>query len=283
MSAAASAELALQSAIDPWLQHMTWRRDFVTWRERRINQEQYQAERLGMLRATVGPLTGLRLLDLGAGMGGFAVAAALEGAQVTACEYNPAYCTIIGLRAARHHLRLPVLNAAGEQLPLPSQSFDAVTAWDVLEHVRDPRLVLRELARVLRPGGAALITAINRRAWVDPHYHMRGINWLPRPLAETLIAWRGRSKAGAAFKDMQRLSAMHYFHYPELVQLCEGFGFRVRDLREAQLQAGQFVSRKPTRRALRAGLRAVGLEGVAYKAQRRWYVGMFELALERVA
>ncbi len=261
---------------------MAWRRDFARWRERRINQEQYQDERLAMLEAVAGPLDGLRLLDLGAGMGGFAVAAALRGAQVRACEYNPAYCRIIELRAARHGLRLPVSNAAGEALPFPDARFDALTAWDVLEHVQDPRAVLREIRRVLRPGGHALITAINRRAWVDPHYHIRGINWLPRPVAEAIIAVRGRSKAGAAFRDMQRLSAMHYFHYGELERLCAALGFTVRDLREEQLHAGQFVSRRASRRAIRAGLRAVGLEGLAYRAQRRWYVGMFELALTRV-
>lgn len=271
----------LERAIDPWLQHMTWRRDFARWRERRINQEQYQAERLAMLAESAGPPQGMRLLDLGAGMGGFAVAAALAGASVTACEYNPAYCTIIGLRAARHGLRLPVFNAAGEALPFPDASFDALTAWDVLEHVQDPAKVLAELRRVLRPGGHALITAINRRAWVDPHYHIRGINWLPRPAAELIIAARGRTKAGAAFRDMQRLSAMHYYHYDELVRLCNRIGFSVSDLRERELRQGRFVSRKASRRAVRAALRAVGLEGPAYRAQRRWYVGMFELDLER--
>jgi ubiquinone/menaquinone biosynthesis C-methylase UbiE len=271
----------LEQAIDPWLQHMRWRRDFERWRERRLNQEQYQAERIAMLDEAVGGLKGLRLLDLGAGMGGFAVAAALAGAQVTACEYNPAYCRIVELRAARHGLRLPVFNAAGERLPFPDHSFDAATAWDVLEHVQDPRAVLAELARVLRPGGHALITAINRRAWVDPHYHMRGLNWLPRPLAELIVAVRGRSKAGAAFRDMQRLSEMHYFHYPELLRLCEGLGFRPRDIREHELRSGRFESRKPSRRLVRSVLRAVGLELAAYRAQRRWYVAMFELDLEK--
>lgn len=279
MKSAATDEL--ERAIDPWLRHMTWRRDFERWRERRINQEHYQAERLGMLADHAGPLVGIRLLDLGAGMGGFAVAAALAGARVTACEYNPAYCRIIELRAARHGLRLPVFNAAGEDLPFPAAAFDAVTAWDVLEHVRDPARVLAELARVLRPGGHALITAINRRAWVDPHYHLRGINWLPRPVAEGLIAWRGRGKEGAAFRDMQRLSEMHYYHYDQLARLCESLGFRVTDMREAQLRAGALTSRKALRRAIRAALRAVGLEAIAYKAQRRWYVGMFEVDLEK--
>lgn len=271
----------LEQAIDPWLQHMTWRRDYERWRERRINQEQYQGERLAMLERAAGPLPGMALLDLGAGMGGFAVAAALAGAQVTACEYNAAYCTIIGLRAARHDLRLPVFNAAGEALPFPAASFDAVVAWDVLEHVQSPAQMLAEIGRVLRPGGSALLTAINRRAWVDPHYHMRGLNWLPRPLAELIIAQRGRSKARASFRDMQRLSEMHYFHWGEFVGLCAHHGFAVRDLREEQLREGKLQSPRASRRALRGILRLLGLERLAYKAQRRWYVGMFEVALKK--
>ncbi len=269
----------LAVAIDPWLQHMTWRRDFSAWRERRLHQEHYQAERLAQVRRVMGEVQSLRVLDLGAGMGGFAVAAALAGARVTACEYNPAYCRIIRLRAARYRLSLPIINAAGEALPLPNAAFDLVVAWDVIEHVKDAVAVLRELARVLRPGGHALITAINRRAWIDPHYHMRGINWLPRPLAELVIELRGRTKRGAAFRDMQRLSEMHYFHYHELVRLCNQLGFTVTDLREQALLAGQLPSRKPLRRAIRRVLRRMGLEQTAYRWQRRFYAGMFELDL----
>jgi len=269
----------LAVAIDPWLQHMTWRRDFSAWRERRLHQEHYQAERLAQVRRVMGEVQSLRVLDLGAGMGGFAVAVALAGARVTACEYNPAYCRIIRLRAARYRLSLPIINAAGEALPLPNAAFDLVVAWDVIEHVKDPVAVLRELARVLRPGGHALITAINRRAWIDPHYHMRGINWLPRPLAELVIELRGRTKRGAAFRDMQRLSEMHYFHYHELVRLCNQLGFTVTDLREQALLAGQLPSRKPLRRAIRRVLRRMGLEQTAYCWQRRFYAGMFELDL----
>jgi 2-polyprenyl-3-methyl-5-hydroxy-6-metoxy-1,4-benzoquinol methylase len=271
----------LEQAIDPWLQHMTWRRDYPSWRERRINQELYQAERLAQLERAAGPLDRMWLLDLGAGMGGFAVAAAQGGARVTVCEYNRAYCTIIRLRAARHGLRVPVANAAGEALPLPSSSFDAAVCWDVIEHVRDPRLVLAELGRVLRPGGTALLTVINRRAWVDPHYHLRGLNYIPRPLAEVIIRLRGRTKHGGAFRDMQRLSEMHYYHYHEFAALARKTGFGVRDLREEQLHAGSLSSPRLSRRLIRTALRGAGLEHAAYRAERRWLVGMFELALTK--
>jgi ubiquinone/menaquinone biosynthesis C-methylase UbiE len=271
----------LEAAIEPWLTHMTWRRDYATWRERRIYQERYQTERLALLERTAGPLKSMRLLDLGAGMGGFAVAAALAGAQVTACEYNPAYCKITELRAARHALRLPVFNAAGEALPFPDARFDAVVAWDVIEHVQSPAQMLSEIGRVLRPQGSAMLTAINRRAWIDPHYHITGLNWLPRPLAEAVIWWRGRSKAGANFRDMQRLSEMHYFRWREWLALCERYGFTVRDLREELLREGKLASPKRSRRAIRSLLRTIGLEGLAYRVQRRWYVGMFEVALTK--
>jgi ubiquinone/menaquinone biosynthesis C-methylase UbiE len=272
-------DAALAAAIDPWLSHMQWRRDFASWRERRLFQENYQAARLVQVQAAAGRLDGLQLLDLGAGMGGFAVAAARAGARVIAAEYNRAYCSIIALRAARYGLTLPILNTAGEALPLPAASVDLITAWDVLEHVQDPRAMLAEFARVLKPGGTALITAINRWAFVDPHYHMRGINYLPRPLAETLIERRGRTKRGAAFRDMQRLSDMHYFDYNDLLQLCHGLGFGVRDLRETALAAGELSSGRPSRRLLRGALRTIGLERAAYRFERRWLTGMFELEL----
>jgi SAM-dependent methyltransferase len=279
MSQPPAAPTELEQAIDPWLRHMRWRRDFARWRERRINQEAYQSERLARLEQIAGRVDGVRLLDLGAGMGGFAVAAALRGAQVVASEYNPAYCRIILLRAARRQLSLPVINAAGEALPLPDAAFDAVVCWDVIEHVQSPDRVLREIVRVLRPGGVALITVINRRAWIDPHYHMRGINWMPRPFAEWLIARRGRSKQGAAFRDMQRLSEMHYFEYHTFAALAARCGFSVRDLREEELLRGTLYSPKLAHRIARAALHRLGLERAAYRLHRDWYAGMFELGL----
>ncbi len=271
----------LAAAIDPWLQHMTWRRDYVTWRERRLYQEHHQGERIAQISHYAGSFVGKELLDLGAGMGGFAVAAALGGAHVHVSEYNHPYCEIIRLRADRYGLDVPVLNGAGEHLPYADGIFDMVVCWDVIEHVQVPSAMLDEIYRVLKPGGLLFLTAINRRAWVDPHYHIRGLNWLPRSLAEWSITWRGRSKDSSQFTDMQQLSEMHYYDFPAFCQLALAHGFSTRDMNEDALLVGNFVSKKPSRIKIRSFLRAVGLERFAYRIQRAWYTGMFELALRK--
>ena len=46
----------------------------------------------------------------------------------------------------------------GPELPLPDDAFDVVTALDVLEHIADDRHALREIARVMKPGGLLLAT-----------------------------------------------------------------------------------------------------------------------------
>jgi len=58
----------------------------------------------------------------------------------------------------------------GEPLPFPSESFDVVTCLEVIEHVADEKKTLRELARVLRPGGTLILTTPHKGwlTWVDP-------------------------------------------------------------------------------------------------------------------
>lgn len=249
----------LAERIDPWLNHMHWRKDFLLWRQKRLQQELYQHEALGLLCAALGlagwtmpqtstthrtagtakqgnsesdtipDLSGLHMLDLGCGMGGFVVAAMRAGAQVVALDYNPAYAEITTLRAAQYSLTLPVAVAAGEAVPLPAQSFDVVTCWDVLEHVQSPELLLAELIRVLRVGGVLVLTVINRYAFRDPHYHLPLINWMPRPLGEAIIALAGRHKQGT-FRDRQRLSSMHYFTWAQLQRLANRHGLWLYDL-----------------------------------------------------
>jgi len=272
-------EREISARIDPWLMHMRWRRDFDAWRERRLFQERYQGEHMARANEAIGALGGCRVLDLGAGMGGFAVAVARAGAQVVALEYNADYCAIIRLRGRRYGLDVPIVQGVGEALPFPGAGFDLVCAWDVLEHVQEPRAVLREAWRVLRPGGAFLLTVINRRAFRDPHFHLPLLNWLPRPWAERCIRWAARGKGEAPFADRQSLSEMHYFTWGAFRRLARQVGFRVEDVQEKRLRAGTLYSRRPWRQRLRRFLRAAGMEWLAYRLARSLYLPFFEVIL----
>lgn len=276
-------ESELSARIAPWLAPMRWRPDFEQWQQRRLYQEHYQQERVEQARAVVGPLVGKRLLDLGAGMGGFAVAATQEGARVLALEFNGDYCAIARLRGRRYGLDLPVAQGAGESLPFPGETFDLSCCWDVLEHVQDPRAVLRESWRVLRPGGAFLLTVVNRRAFRDPHYHLPWINWLPRPWAEALIRRATRGKEQAAFADRQALGEMHYFTWGGFVRMAREIGFRVQDAQEERLRQGRLLSRRPWRERLRRFLRTLGLERLAYRLARTLFLPAFEVVLWKEA
>jgi len=274
----AERETELTARIDHWLAHMTWRPDFARWREGRIWQERQQSERLRLIERYGGALPGRRILDLGSGMGGTSVALALAGAAPLAFEYNRAYCDIIRLRAGRYDVALPVVNGAGERLPFADASFDLAIAWDVVEHVQDPALLLSELARILRPGGRVLLTVINRFAYRDPHYHLPLLNWLPRPLAEAIIDRRGRSKGNSDFSDRQKLSEMHYYTMPGFRKLAARYGFRVGDIREDRLRRGE-VSAGGLKGRARDALRRVGLAHAGYLAYRTLVQGTYELLL----
>jgi ubiquinone/menaquinone biosynthesis C-methylase UbiE len=58
---------------------------------------------------------------------------------------------------------MPVVTGRGEQLPFAGESFDLVVCIWVLEHLRDPEGVLREVRRVLRPGGHFVFLTPNLR------------------------------------------------------------------------------------------------------------------------
>jgi ubiquinone/menaquinone biosynthesis C-methylase UbiE len=279
-------EERLSDAIEPWLAHMAWRKDFAAWRERRIWQERHQGDNVRDVRRALGSrIEGKALLDLGAGMGGLSVALmreiGLEGLRLQALDYNPDYCRIARLRAERYALQLPIAVGAGEHLPYPSASFDLVVCMDVLEHVADPRAVLAEIARVLKPGGTALTTVPNRHAFRDPHYHLPFINWLPRMLAERIVKIAGRSKEGGPLHDRQELSELNTYTWGGFKCLAERVGFQVRDQVYARIRSGEIRQLRGWRRGLLSVLTRVGLTSLVYRAYRYGWQGTYQIMLQK--
>ena len=98
------------------------------------------------------------VLDLGCGGGLVAEALAQRGCAVLGVD-----ASLPSLRTARRHARaggarVAYVSGDAARLPLGDGAVDAVVAADVLEHVDDLAAVLREVARVLRPGGCCCST-----------------------------------------------------------------------------------------------------------------------------
>jgi methionine biosynthesis protein MetW len=98
-----------------------------------------------------------RLLDVGCAGGELAALLATRGWRVEGAEAEPAL--VEAARARGVETRAVDLDRGA--LPWPDGAFDAAVAAEVIEHVIDTDHVLAEIARVLRPGGALVITTPN--------------------------------------------------------------------------------------------------------------------------
>ncbi|MEQ4717333.1 class I SAM-dependent methyltransferase [Nonomuraea sp. B19D2] len=93
-----------------------------------------------------------RALDIGAAGGGNTRVLVRHGWDALVADFSE-----IAVELARER-GLKAIHADARDLPLPDGSFDLVLAFDVLEHIQEDHLAAREIVRVLRPGGTALIT-----------------------------------------------------------------------------------------------------------------------------
>ncbi|HVE69378.1 MAG TPA: class I SAM-dependent methyltransferase [Solirubrobacteraceae bacterium] len=107
-----------------------------------------------------------RALDLGCGSGNVTRHLIALGAEVTAADVSPAFLKVVARRfgPAVRTLELNGIDLAG----VDDAGFDLVTAYSVLHHVPDYLRLLDEVARVLRPGGAAYLDHEVTEAFWDP-------------------------------------------------------------------------------------------------------------------
>jgi len=94
--------------------------------------------------------SGVRVLEVGSGLGLLTadVAAAADGVHATGLESSSAQ-----IAAARRPAHVDYVQADARYVPFPTDHFDLVYARFLLEHVFDPVAILKEMKRVVRPGG----------------------------------------------------------------------------------------------------------------------------------
>ncbi|SEG59470.1 Methyltransferase domain-containing protein [Methylobacterium sp. 190mf] len=108
---------------------------------------------LTLIRESLAPLAGKRVVDIGCGAGTLARRLVDAGARVTGID--PGAAALARARAAVPEARFEA--ATGEALPFPDASFDGAVMLNSLHHVPDPAAALAEAARVLAPGGLLVV------------------------------------------------------------------------------------------------------------------------------
>jgi SAM-dependent methyltransferase len=137
-----------------------------------------------------GAATG-KLLEVGCGNGDFLVQAEADGWAVTGVEYAEAAC-----EKARQKLKPSAKIICGElaAAKLPAGEFDLCILSDVIEHVRAPLDFLREVHRVLKPGGVVFIATpsvdswsakLMKQAWME--FKVEHLTYFGRQTLETAL------------------------------------------------------------------------------------------------
>jgi ubiquinone/menaquinone biosynthesis C-methylase UbiE len=141
--------------------------------------------RLGKIER-VRPIEG-RWLDCGCAEGDYTVALLRSGAReavgtdVSQPRVEAAKTRWQGVSGLRF------VGAAAEEMPFPDESFDGVLLNEVLEHVRDEMETLREMRRLLTPGGALFVFSPNR--WFPFEGHGAVIGKVRLPFPVPLLPW----------------------------------------------------------------------------------------------
>lgn len=157
----------------------------------------------------LGELRGKAIVDVGAGAGRLARRLVAGGAAVTTLDFAPCSPPIEGLAAAVVH------DMNSGTLPFADESMDCVVSTEVLEHLRAPFLILSAMVRILKPGGALVLTipnywnlpyrlrylflgSVQRPRTVNPKEranYARGyaphINVFMYPMLRALLEWEG--------------------------------------------------------------------------------------------
>ncbi len=112
------------------------------------------------------------------------------GGEVIGLEYDFERATEAGENSSN------IINAAGEFVPLTSSTFDLILSHEVIEHVQDDHAAIREMVRILKPGGRIALFCPNRGYPYETHgiywrgkYHFGNklfINYLPMFLRNKL-------------------------------------------------------------------------------------------------
>ncbi|MEO3479201.1 class I SAM-dependent methyltransferase [Phaeobacter sp. CAU 1743] len=184
---------------------------YVDWRRSTLGRITDALEE-HLLQDGIGPARGLRILDVGCGDGVLATRLAHSGARATGIDASADMIAAERRRAKAAGVEIDLREGDAGDLPFPAGRFDCVVSVATLCFVDDPRPTIREMVRVLKPGGRLILGELGRWNLWAAQRRLKG--WLGSKL------WRAakfRSRAdllalatGAGLADAKVTGAVFY-------------------------------------------------------------------------
>lgn len=137
-------------------------------------------------------ISGKQVLEIGCGMGLHSELMTRAGATLSAIDLSPTSVEATKTRFSLKKLQGNIQLADAELIPFPDQSFDFVWSWGVIHHSSRTARIVREISRVLKPGGECRIMVYNRLGVIVPitfftHHLVKG-KFLRQDFDQTLLA-----------------------------------------------------------------------------------------------
>ena len=139
--------------------------------------DEYRFDKLGYLPRLVSfdGYRGRRLLEIGCGTGVDLARFAKGGANVTGIDLAPKGIELAVQNFTHRELPGSFSVMDGEEMGFPDDWFDVVYAHGVLQYTANARKMVREIHRVLRPGGEALLMVYNKYSWLHALSKLTGV------------------------------------------------------------------------------------------------------------
>lgn len=231
---------------------------YEAWHDRLDVDEQADSPWHRLVRQHLQPasdLAGARLLEIGCGRGGFSCWLARQPqrpSEIVAADFSETaiqkgreYAERTGIPGIRWE------SANIQNLPFAEDSFDTVVSCETIEHVLDPARAVRELARVLKPGGRLFLTTPNYLGTLGlyrGYLRLRGRRFTEcgQPINQFTWFFRTGHWVRAAGLCLQATDAIgHYLPFPGRPPIKLGFLDSPRILTKWFGHHSLFVARKP--------------------------------------
>lgn len=184
----------------------------------------FRAQRDALLHlAQESPEAPLTIVDLGCGAGSASLLWGEAGHRAIGIDVSEKLVRLAMQRADDTEFDLRFAVASAHQLPLPDACAEICVAPELLEHVPDWESCVREIARVLKPGGLTFISTTNTLCPKQQEFTLPLFSWYPRRLKARYIELAQTTRPELA--NYASYPAFHWFNFYFLRRYLRDMGF----------------------------------------------------------